>query len=346
MKLVQLCLVIFVVLGLVACAAQPNAVVVSKVVEVTPSPLFQLDVCFSAPSGTMAVAWYAFEKGLFKKYGLDINLVYISSGSKAVSAMIAGDVDFCQVSGPAVVSAAVAGEDLVMIGGLFNTYVYSLMVTPDIKTPEDLRGKAVAISQAGGSSDTAMREALKSMNLKPDEDVAILAVGGQAERLAAMETGAVAGTVVSVPESVEAKEMGYQVLLDMSKLGTPYQHTGIATSKSFIKDNRQVAVNFMKAISEAIAMMKEDKEGTMQVMAEYLLLDVEEDEASLTEAHEVLIKGYLPQAPYPTLEGIQTELTSLQAENPAAASFKPENVVDLSIVQELEKSGFISALYQ
>jgi NitT/TauT family transport system substrate-binding protein len=289
---------------------------------------------------------YAFEKGLFKKHGLDVNLVYISSGSKAAAALIAGDIDFCQVSGPAIVNAVVAGEDLVMIGGLFNSYVYSLMVTPDIKSAADLKGKAVAISEPGSSSDAAMRAALASLELKPDEDVAILAVGGQAERLAAMETGQVVGTLVSVPETIEAEEKGYQVLLDMSTLDAAYQHTGIATTRSAIKANREIALNLMKAISEAIALMKQDEKGTIEVMAEYLLLDVEEDAPSLTEAYEVLIQGYLVKTPYPTLEGLQTQLKSLEAENPEAANFEPEDVTDLSIMRELEKSGFIDELYK
>lgn len=319
---------------------------VEKVVEATPIPLTKVNVCFSSPSGTMVTAWYAFENGLFEKYGLDVNLTYIGSGSKAATAMIAGNVEFCQIAGSAVVNSVVAGADLVMIGGLFNTYVYSLMVTPNIQSPEDLKGKAVAISRAGSSSDAAIRAALDGLGLVPEDDVAIVAVGGQAERLAAMETGAVVGTVVSVPETVEAKEVGFVELLDMSTLQVPFQHTGIATTKSYIAENRDAVVNFMKAISEAIALMKSDKEGTMQVMAEYLLLDVEDDAPSLNEAYDVLIQGYLPKVPYPTLDGIQTLLTNLEEENPDAANFTPEDVADISIVQELEDSGFIDSLYK
>ncbi|MFQ5855957.1 MAG: ABC transporter substrate-binding protein [Anaerolineae bacterium] len=353
MKARLLWLVTLIILSLVAvsCAAPTPETVVERVVEtvvveVTPVPLTKVNVCFSAASGTMSPAWYAFENGLFEKYGLDVNLTYIGSGSKAATAMIAGQVEFCQIAGSAVTNAVVAGEDLVMIGGLFNTYVYSLMVTPAIETADDLKGKAVAISRAGSSSDAAIRAALEGLGLVPDEEVAVLAVGGQAERVAAMETGAVVGTVVSVPETVEAKELGFVELLDMSTLGIPFQHTGIATTRSYIESNREVVVNFMKALTEAIALMKRDKEGTMAVMAEYMLLDVEDDAPSLTEAYDVLIQGYLPQAPYPTLEGIQTLLTKRVKKDPNAANFTPEDVADVSIVQELEDSGFIADLYK
>jgi len=321
-----------------------RVVEVERVVEV-PLELKKLNVCFSSPSGTMVPVWYAFEKDLFEKYGLDVNLAYIGSGSRAATAMIAGDVAFCQIAGSAVTNSVVAGADLVMIGGLFNTYVYSLMVTPDIQSADDLVGKAVAISRAGSSSDAAIRVALEGLGLVPDTDVAVLAIGGQSARLAAMESGAVSGTVVSVPETVEAKEVGFVELLDMSTLNVPFQHTGVATTRTLLDSDRETAVNFMKAVTEAIALMKSDPEGTKSVMAEYLLLDVEDDAASLDEAFNVLILGYLPQAPYPTLDGIQTLLTNLVDEDPNAANFTPEDVADTSIVQELEDSGFIDELY-
>ncbi len=308
--------------------------------------LTSVDVCYSSPSGTQSVAPYAFEKGLFEKHGLEVNLTYINSGSKAATALVAGDVDFCQIAGAAVVNAAVAGEDVAIIGGLFNTYVYSLMVVPDIELVEDLRGEALAISRAGSASDAAIRAALKGLGLTPDEDVAIMAVGGQGERLAAMETGSVVGTVVSVPQTVEAKEQGYRELLDMSKLGTPYQHTAIATTHSYIEANRETTLNFMKAIAEAIALMKQDRDGAIEVMGQYLLLDVEEDAPSLNEAYDVLIQNYLPQVPSPTVEGVQTLLDGLVAENPAAAETDPAVAVDLSIVEELESGGFIDGLYE
>jgi len=321
-----------------------RVVEVERVVEV-PLELKKLNVCFSSPSGTMVPVWYAFEKDLFEKYGLDVNLAYIGSGSRAATAMIAGDVAFCQIAGSAVTNSVVAGADLVMIGGLFNTYVYSLMVTPDIQSADDLVGKAVAISRAGSSSDAAIRVALEGLGLVPDTDVAVLAIGGQSARLAAMESGAVSGTVVSVPETVEAKEVGFVELLDMSTLNVPFQHTGVATTRTLLDSDRETAVNFMKAVTEAIALMKSDPEGTKSVMAEYLLLDVEDDAASLDEAFNVLILGYLPEAPYPTLDGIQTLLTNLVDEDPNAANFTPEDVADTSIVQELEDSGFIDELY-
>ncbi|MBD2461875.1 ABC transporter substrate-binding protein [Oscillatoria sp. FACHB-1407] len=304
-----------------------------------------INMCYSGISGTQIVTWYAQDKGLFEKHSVKVSLSSIEGGSDATTAVLTGNTEVCQIAGSAVVNAVVAGEDLVFVGGIINTYPYSLMVTPNIKTAEDLRGKALAVSKPGSASDAAIREILRTLNLKPDEDVTILAVGGQGERLAAMETGQVVGTVVSVPETIEAKEKGYQVLVEMSKLDIPYQHTGIVTTRTYIESNRAVVSGVMKAVTEAIALMQTDKSGTMEVMAKYMLLDPQEDEPSLVEAYDVLVQNYLPQIPYPSVEGIQTLLTQLEAENANAANTKPEDVVDLTIVKELETNGFIAGLY-
>jgi NitT/TauT family transport system substrate-binding protein len=258
--------------------------------------------------------------------------------------MIAGELDFCQVAGPAVVNAVVAGEDLVFVGGLLNSYVLSLVVLPTIETANDIKGKAVAINKPGGASDTAMRDALKSLGLEPEKDVALLVVGGMSQRLAAMESGQVVGTIVAVPQTVQARELGYREMIDMATLDIPYQHLGIATTRSYLDANREVSSSFMKAVTEAIALMKEDKEGTIAVMAQYLKLDVEEDAPSLNEAYDRLVLAYLAQVPYPSIEGVNNLLE--QAESPDAANYKAEDVVDLSIVEELEASGFIADLYR
>jgi NitT/TauT family transport system substrate-binding protein len=304
----------------------------------------RLKVCYSSLNATMSPAMYASQMGVFARHGLDVEFIYIDSGTKATTALIAGDIDICQVAGSAVINAVVAGAPIRLIGGLFNTYVYSLMVSPEIQTPEDLVGKAVAISQPGAASDFAIRVALTGLGLEPDTEVAVLAVGGQSERLAATLTGRVAGTLVSVPETIKAREAGLHELLDMSALNAPYQHTAIAVRDSLLARDRDAALRFMKAIGEAIALMKIDREGTMAVMAHYMLLDLDADRAALSEAYDILVLRYLETVPYPTMPGIQSALDELVADNPQAANTKPEQVADVSLVRELEQQGYFSAL--
>ena len=322
------------IIAMSACGTPPS----------TPPGLIPVTACYSSLSGTQSVAPYAFEQGLFTKHGLDVELVYIDSGSTAATALIAGDVDVCQMAGTAAINAAAAGAPVKVIAGLFNTYVYSLMVAPDIQTPEDLVGKAVAISQPGSASDLAVRVALRSLGLEPDDEVAVLAIGGQSERLAALLAGSVSGTLVSVPETAKAREMGFHELLDMSTLNTPYQHTTVSARQDFIDDHRDAALRFLKAMAEAATRMKSDREGTVAVVAEYMLLDPVADRAALDETYDILMRKYLQGVPYPTLPGIQAVLDELAAEDPSAADVRPEQVVDLTLLTELEETGFFRDL--
>lgn len=298
------------------------------------SELTPVHVCYSALTATQIPVLYAKEHGNFEVQGLDVDLTYLESGTAAATAMISGDVDLCQIAGSSVVNAAVAGEDMVILAGLFNTYVYSLLVSPDILTPDDLRGTSVAVSRIGSSSDAAMRAALQSFGLEPDEDVTMLEVGGQSNRVAALESGQIAGTVVSIPESSRARQAGFRQLLDMSTLDAPYQHTAIATTRSYLEAHRPIAVGFMRGLLAAIREMKDDRPGTIAVMSEYLQLDPDVDSDLLAAAYDELVPTYLPDVPEPTEAGIQTLLDQLASENPAARDFKPEDIVDRSVLQD------------
>lgn len=312
----------------------------------TAQPLTQVKACYTSTSGNQVALGYAYEKGVFQKHGLDVKLFSIKSGTEAGVAMIAKNVDFCQTAGAATMNAVIAGEDLVMIAGLVNRYPYSLMVSPDIKTAEDLKGKAVAINKPGSGSDTAIRVAVKYLNLRPDQDLDINSIGEEGERLLAMEAGRIAGTLFSFPYSIKAQAKGYHTLLDMSKLEIPYQHTGITTTRSYIRANPEATTNFMKAIVEAIAMMKKDKEGAISILVKSGKYDLQADAALLDEWYDTVIQAELSKVPYPTLKGIEAMLATAQSSNPKASNFKAEDIVDISILQNLEKSGFINSLYQ
>ena len=317
-----------ILLGLVFAGCAPRATPAA-------SGQFPIKVCYSALTATQVPVLYAYDKGLFANHGLAVELIYIESGTTAATAMIAGEVAICQVAGSSVVSAAVVGEDLVFVGGLFNTYVYSLLVDPEVLTPEDLRGKAVAVSRIGSSSDAAMRAALTHFGLQPDKDVAILEIGDQDARIAAMASHQIAGTVASIPASAIAKEQGFRVLLDMSTLNIPYQHTAVATTRSYIASNRAQVVAFMQALTDALGLIRSDREGTKAVIAKYLQLDPVQDAGLLSDTYDELIPEYLPEVPYPTLEGIQLLLDQLEPQNPQAASFTASQLVDLSILGEI-----------
>jgi NitT/TauT family transport system substrate-binding protein len=301
-----------------------------------------VNVCYSAASGAQSVTWYAQENKLFEKYGLDVNLVYINGGSKSATALITKEMDFCSMAGDGVVNANLAGEDLVIIASFFNTYPGSIMVKPEIKTPIDLKGKTIANhNKFGGVTDNITRLTLNRLQLKPDQDVKLLPVGDQGERLLSMEaTPEIVGTLIIVPFTLKAEEQGYQELVDIASLNLPYQYIGIGTTKSYLAKNPDTATNFIKAILEAIALMKQDKQGTIKVMAKYLNLDPKQDAKVLDVTYDILITKYLEEIPLPNSTSVQTILNLLAKNNPEASNFKPEEMIDISFVKELETKEF------
>lgn len=314
----------------------------------TPRPpvsLTPFKLCTSAVSGTQVVAWYAYEKGLFAKYGLEVELVAFENGTTAATAMIAGQVDACQIAGPSVINAAIAGQDLVMIGGLFNKHVYVFVTQPEIQDAEGLRGKTVAVTKIGSATDTAARAALEYLGLDPDKDVTIIESNSFGNILAGMKSGEIAASVFTTPNLTQARQLGYNSLVDLATLPLPYQHVGIATSKRQISEHRPQILALMKAISEAIVMAKSDPQGMADVQVKYLGLDSEKDKAAIQETYEVLVVKYLVDVPpYPTLPGLQALADAAAASNSQAAGFKAETAADMSLIKELEDSGFFTAL--
>lgn len=304
----------------------------------------KLNVCYSANSAGMAPLWYAQEKGLFEKYGLEVTTTYISSGSDAVAAMIAGDMDMCIAAGAGVVNAVAAGQDVVLVAGLHNRFIAGFYTSAEITTAEQLRGTTLAISKPGSSSTVGTLLVLNELGLDPNADVTLVSVGNDPDRLAALKAGQASGAVLSPPSSLMAEAEGYNKLFDLTTSDIPYQYNGIATRRAFIESNRAAVTAFMKAMIEAIALVRADADGTKAILAKYLELDPVADAAILDGSYDAFVTLGLESIPYPTLPGIQTIIDASVADNPAVASVTPEQVVDESIVKELEENGFITSV--
>ena len=308
-----------------------------------PEDLVPINVCYSALSGTQATTWYAYENGIFEKYGLRVNLVSMSGGTAAVTALLTGDMDICQVASPSVVNAVGAGQDIVLIAGLINTVPGSLFSQPEITSPEMLRGKIIGIHQ-GSSTEAITRIILNELGFDPDSDVILLNIGGEPERLAAMEARQIDAAFMIPPLTEDLRSKGYTELFNAVEVGIPYQGTSIATSGSFLSENRDRVINFMKAIVDAIHQIKGDPEGSMEVLAQYLEMDLEMDKLALQESYDLILLQALQSIPYPTLDGLQVVIDLAAVDNPDIASLTPEEVVNITILQELEETGFISSL--
>jgi NitT/TauT family transport system substrate-binding protein len=306
-------------------------------------PLEKLTIAYSSVSANMAPLWITQERGFFRKYGLDVQLVFIESGSTTVQSLISKEVAFAQMAGAGVLQSRLRGSDVVLIAGFLNTMDYQLMVDKNITRPDHLKGKTMAVSRFGSSSDFATRYALDKFGLVPDKDVTILEIGSQPARFAALESGKIQAAMVAIPLTRRAKTLGFHALADLQMLGLEYQHTGLATTEALIRARPDLVRNVMKAYVEGIHYYKTRRAGSLGILAKYLKTPNIE---VLTEVHENLGLKLTPQKPYPTLRGIEIMLRELAAREPKARRARPDEFVNLAFIKELDHSGFIDRLYK
>lgn len=301
-----------------------------------------LRVAYPTTVGAMAVLWVTKEAGLFDKHGLDVTLVFVAGSSRIVQAMLAREVPIAETAIPAVIQANLAGADLVMLAGPNHKPGQKLMVKPEIKSPQDLKGRRLGITRFGTSDDFVMRYILMKWGLKPDRDVTLLQMGGSQETLAGMVAGRIDGGSLSAPLNLKAQQRGFQMLVDSSALGLEYQGAGVVTTRSYVRDKPEVIRRYLRAYVEGLHRLKTDRDFSLNVLAKYTRT-TERDMLEETYRHYAL--DVMPRVPYPTLKGIQTVLTEMGAQNPRARDLAPASLVDLTYLKELEASGFIAALY-
>jgi NitT/TauT family transport system substrate-binding protein len=306
-------------------------------------PLKKVVIGYSGISISQTPGWVAYEAGFFRKYGFDAQLLFVESGSRMVQTLISGDVIAAVVAGAPVIQSNLQGSGVVLLTGFLNTLDYKFIVSRDITRPDQLKGKAVAISRIGSSSDFATRYALEKYGLVPDKDVTILQIGSQPARFAALETGRISGVMIAIPLTAKAARSGLNTLADLQMLGLEYQHNGLAVSQNLIKTQPDLVRNLVKAYVEAVHYMKTHRKETIAVLAKYLKTD---DAEALQEAYEAEIQALIPEKPYPTLKGIQIMLREMGIKDASARAARPEQFVDLSFMKELDSSGFIDRLYK
>ena len=282
--------------------------------------------------------WIAKDAGLFRKYGLDVEIVLLRGGQMAVQALVAGDPPIVNIG--TVVQDSLQGHDVVLVAASENAYAYSVVALPGMTKLEQLRGKKLGVSGFGSASHNAAIVLLRKLNFEPNKDVTIVVAGTTTERIAAMGAGSIDATLLTPTEVVMARKRGYGELYDMLDMGVEIQGNGFATTRAFIKSSRETVKAALKGYVEAIHYIYNNKEETLKVMAKYLR---NPDPEVLESAYNGFVK-MVPKKPYPTLKGIQFLLDQFSAELPQAKTAKPEQFVDLSLLQELEKEGFFAEM--
>ena len=298
---------------------------------------------YSGISADQLVIWVAKETGIFANNNIDAQLIYFTGGTTSAMALVSGDTPLIQASGPGIVSLGLSGADPVYVVGGITTLDYWFMTQPQIKTAEQLKGGSIAVARFGGAADFVARYALARLGLNPGKDVTIIQVGSTPERLAALETGRVQGTVFPPPASFLAQKRGFHLLADVTSLGLAYQHQGGVTTRRYLRERPDVVRNFVKSYIEATHRTKTDRKEGLRILAKYLRLS---DKELLEQTYESsILDSKLPRKQYPTLEGIKTILDQAALKDPKAKAAKPSDFVDARFVEEFNKSGLIDKLY-
>jgi NitT/TauT family transport system substrate-binding protein len=284
--------------------------------------------------------WVAKDAGIFKKYGLDVDMLFINGSTRGIQSLIAGDLNFTGAVGTSAINGRLAGGDIRIINSLVNTLPYYIVGQPRIKSPEDLKGKSAATHIPGTSADFALRLALKRFGISYDEIKAVM-VGGSPARVAAVMNGQLDFTMVTEPGKIEAERAGLKVIMDMAKLDIPFQFTCTVTTGRMIREEPDKVMGFVKAMAEAVHFYKNNKEEVIKIMQRY----TRGQERPVLEGAYAAYDEMLVRDTYPTLEGLKNTLDVQSAFDPKAVNAKVEDLVDLRFVNELKKSGFIDKLY-
>jgi NitT/TauT family transport system substrate-binding protein len=305
--------------------------------------LEKVRIAYSAISGSQLVGWIANDAGFFRKNGLDVEFIFIEGGPRAIQSLAGGEVQFAVVAGAPVLQSNLRGSSVVLVTGFLNTLDYQFVVDRTITRPDQLKGKAVAVSQPGSSSDFATRYALDKYGLEAGKDVSLVEIGSQPARFAALQSGKIQGVMIAVPLTLTAKKMGFNILADLQMLGLEYQYTAMATTRDLIKSRPDLVRSVVKASVEAIHFLKTHRKEAIEILQKYMKTA---DTEALQETYEAIALSLVPERPYPTLRGIQVILQELGAKDPKAKAARPEQFVDMSFLKELDATGFIDRLYK
>jgi NitT/TauT family transport system substrate-binding protein len=303
--------------------------------------LKKIRVGVSAVSMGNIILYVMREARLYEKYGLDAEVITMNGSGISSKALISGGIDIAPIATPTVINANLAGADMQILAHTLPGVVHALMVRPEIKRVEDLKGKKVAVSSLGSLTDFLVRYIAKKKGLNPDRDVTLIQTGGDADRIVALSSGVVEGAALSHPAYGRAQKLGFPMLWDSAK-EVNYPWIEITTRRAIIKSDRDMVMNYMRAHLEGIALFKRDRELSKRVIKKTLRVD---DEELVNESYDIFSKAFIP-TPYPNLPGMKTSYEYVATSRPDVWNHKPEEFADSSFVTELDKGGFIKSLYR
>ncbi len=308
-----------------------------------------LVICFTAPAsaqnkvrinwtavtGAQSGMFMARQEGLFKKNGLDVELIHIPSSSRAIQTILAKEIAISFMDGSNTAQANLKGANLVLIAGATNRMVFSLMAKPEIKSVSDLKGKKIGITRVGSSTHTSALYALGQAGLRPS-DYQILPLMEVPNIFTALVAGQIDAGIVSPPTNSRARKAGFRELVNLAKEGPEYVSVAVGTSRTYLRANEDIVRRVVRSYAEGVYLFKTDKPAALKMIQTQLSVketDIQEDTYNQ-------FRQYLEYPPYVTRKAMEAVLAELADKDAAAKTAKPEDFIDMRFINELEKEGF------
>lgn len=303
----------------------------------------KLRIAYSAIGSSQSPLWIAQEAGIFRKHGLDVELLYLGGGSRAAQVLVSGEVPIAMFTGASVISANLAGGDLVNVASGMNVMPFFLVVTPAVRQIEELKGKKVAVTRFASATDYALRYAAEKWPVKPDRDFTVLQIGGQPEMIAGLKSGAIDGAMLNAEFTVLARREGFRDLADASALGIPFPTSALNTTRAFLRSRRDMALRAVRAYADAIHYGYTQKKFAVGVLGKYLK---SQDQPFLETVCDLYYGRYVPKIPHPSAEAMKVALDQIAERDPKARNMRGEQFIDASLMRELDKEGFLKQLWR
>lgn len=303
-------------------------------------------VGLSSVSATNGSIWIAEDKGLFRKHGIDVEVIVVGGGgARVVSSLVAGDLHFSVGGGEGSVRSQIRGADTVIAASSLSKGLQRIMARPEIKSYQELKGRRIGITQYGSAAHLVLLLMLKKWNMRTDQ-VQILQVGSSPAMLASLDKGGIDAAVLTLPTFFVAEDRGYRIVGDPITMDIFYLQNTLESTRGFLRKNRDGALRFMRGYIEGIAYFKKNKKESLDVLRKKLRIQSEQerDNRYLEQSYNLLATAY-NDIPYPALKSVQTIIDKVAEDEPKVKERDVKSFVDDSLVKELEDSGFTKALY-
>jgi ABC-type nitrate/sulfonate/bicarbonate transport system substrate-binding protein len=299
-------------------------------------------LAFGSTGPNLTPFWVGREAGLYKQYGLDVDVVFFRGSVIAINALATKDAHFGAFGASSSVLARLGGMDTVLIATATPGLLFYLVTRKEVRNANDLKGKRIGASRPGTDSDLAARVAVQKLGLN-EKDVSIISMGTDSERLSAMTQGIADGTVVTIGGYVAAQKLGFHSILDLSQLNIPYEAASLITTRTLIKENPDRVGKFVKGFLAAIQYAQAHREFTLKVLSKYMRTS---DQEVLNASYDYYVGRIIPRTPYVSEKGLQAVIDFVRQRNPQTPAAKVQDFMDNRFIKELDDSGFIKGLYQ